>query len=289
MNIYENKPFRVYRADYFGGNITSTAGVYFITDKQLLFKSFVRTEEDGGRQNIVGHPKMIREIDELIYDDNEKDLNTDRRPYNTYIYLSKDYESKDKFMQFVISLPENGYISLSEYLLLCKTLDELDEYNKYECLPKEKCKYINVLNDDNDDIVYYDVEGARKKISECVIGYPELHQEKIDSDMLRKKGIHGELLSDDEIEEIIRKYIDFSKCNSVNDLLRIMKLCDRYYNDSYYHDYFLKVFPNYLEVKHLIEEMNFSSDNMTIVGVSLNNIYDVLSSYYNTGVSNRKR
>lgn len=285
MNIYENKPFRVFSADYFGGNITSTAGVYYITNKQLLFKSYARTEEDGGRENLSDHSQIIREIDGLIYDDNDMDSKTDRRPYNIYIYMSKDYYSD--FMQFVISLPESGHISLSQRIFLCKVLDELDEYNKYVCLAEKKCKYISVFNDDDDDTKYFNVEEARTKISECVTGYQELHLEKIDSDMLEKNGIYGKTLSDDEIEKVIRKYIDFSECNSANDLLRIMKLCDRYYNDSYYRDYFLKVFPNYLEVEHLIKEMK--PDNMNVVGISLNNIYDVLSSYYNAGVGYRKR
>ena len=285
MNIYENKPFRVFSADYFGGNITSTAGVYYITDKQLLFKSYARTEEDGGRENLSDHSQIIREIDGLIYDDNDMDSKTDRRPYNIYIYMSKDYYSD--FMQFVISLPESGYISLSQRIFLCKVLDELDEYNKYVCLSLEKCKYISVFNNDDDDTKYFNVEEARTKISECVTDYQELHLEKIDGDVLEKNGIYGKTLSDDEIEKVIRKYIDFSECNSVNDLLRIMKLCDRYYNDSYYHDYFLKVFPNYLEVEHLIKEMK--PDNMNVVGISLNNIYDVLSGNYSETNGNKKR
>ena len=278
INIYENKPFRVYNADYFSNNITSSIGLYFITDKQSLFMSSIRTIDNGIRNENFGHRDFIRKIDGIIYDDNEMDPDFNLRTYNTYIYLFKDYESR--YMHYLISLPENEYISLSEYMLLNKALDELEEYNKHVCLPEEKCKHISILIGDieEDD---KNVDEARSILRKFTIGYPELHKETTDDYVLRKNGISGETLSEDEIIVVIKNYVDFSKCNSFNNLLRLMELCDRYYNDSYYCDFFLKVFPNYLEVAKLVNEIiglnisDFELDNLTF-----DNIYDTLNSIY---------
>ena len=272
MNIYDNRVYQVYNDEYseeYGA--ISTLGVFFITNKQLVFESQMWTEENNYLRNGPTHPGIVESIDEKIYDNPVNNQDTFRREYNAYIYLYKD-NNKGK-CSFLIFFPENGILSASQYVFLCKTLDELEEYIKYTKLLDDSGELsISILTGgiENDDL---SIEETRKRINEHMIGFQEIHEERI----------IGETLSDDKIDEVIRKYIDFSKCNSVNDLLGIMKLCDRYYNDSYYRDYFLKVFPNYLEVKQLIDEMNFSSDNMTIVGVSLNNIYDVLNGYYNTG------
>ena len=279
INLFENKPFRVYSADCFiDSNIVTGVGAYFITDKQLLFKSYLRNEEDDGR-DMYGHPKIFKEIDEKIYDDNEMNPNTNRRPYNIYIYMSKNYYSG--YMQFLISLPETGYISLSEYIFLSNVLDELDEFNKYRNLSEDKCKYISILKSDKD---YEDLNviEAKRVIRGCTIGHQNLHKEKMIGELQGEDDITGEVLSEDDIIRVISYYIDFSKCNDFNDLLNMMNLCDRYYNDSYYHDFFVKIFPNYLATYNIVDKINrLNIDNIIISGLSFDNIYETLNNIYN--------
>ncbi len=261
-NIFVNKPYLVYSNDRSNSEDISTIGVYFITDKQLVFRTSKVKEEDGN------HPAIIKDIDSKIYENNEIDSDTNRRIYNAYIYLYKHNYRGD--MQFLISFPENGYISLGQYIFLSKTLMELNDFNVYQCLSGDKCKYISILIGSKE---YYElnINDAMGIIKRCFIGYQELHQEKI----------IGEVLNEDELSRIIKYYVDFSRCININDLNNIMLICEKYYNDSYYHDSFIRVFPNYLNVYNLVNEINkLDIDNIVVGDLSLENVYDVLSGIY---------
>lgn len=269
ISIYENKPYRVYtddnKSDY--GTI-STIGVYFITDKQSVFSSYMITEEDNDRTGITTHPGIIRSIDEKIYGDEGLDPETSRRIYNTYICLYKDEHDGNK--AFIISLPENGYISKAQYYFLTRALMELKDFNDYQCFPGDKNKYISILIGDKeyDDL---SVDEVIEKINNCVIGYQELHQEKI----------IGDVLTSDELLNVIKYHIALSSCKNLDDLALSMDICKKYYDDSYYHDSFIKLFPDYERALSIFNDMRYlNMSDVKFDNLSFENIYTVLKDSY---------
>ena len=271
MSIYDNRVFQVY-ADLYGDDYGTIGnlGVYFITDKQSAFEMRMWIKESNWNNDEPNHPEIINSIDKKIYDEsiiNEFD-DTYRRKYNAYIYLYKDHICN--LSSFLIAFPENGILSISQAAFLCKALDELMEYNKYEGLSDDKCASISLLagSKDYNDI---NVEKAKKIIKGFVNGFQEFHKEEI----------IGQVLNNEDIVKMIRQYIDFSKCNNINDLINIMDLCEKYYQDNYYHAFFINLFPNYLEVNYLVNEIKkLNVENMTFSGLSFDNIYGILNGIY---------
>ena len=245
-------------------------GIAYISDKQyIVYKTY-----DDDKQN-NNHPKLIDKVDKWVYPDDWSNSASEsenvRRDNIAYIDL---YNNNDDVVFAYIHLPGNMELSYSEYLFIKSFLDVINSNN---CNIEVKVITSNpkYLPEDNEK----GIDHIKKKLEEFVTKNVHFDNERI----------VGQTLSKEDILKSISFHINLSDCKSFCDLINVMGICDRYYNDSYYRDYFLRVFPNYLEVKQLIDEMNFSSDNMTIVGVSLNNIYDVLNGYYNTGVGYRKR
>lgn len=74
-------------------------------------------------------------------------------------------------------------------------------------------------------------------------------------------------------------HIDLESSMLLIDIKVSLDRCNMYYNDTYYKDYLIKLFPDYLEVSNIIK--NFSDDdlfNMEVSNINFSNIKDILLS-----------
>ena len=189
-----------------------------------------------------------------------------------------DYDNECDIFLY-IELPSNNELSKSQYMFICKILDEVDKFNS-EVPDKRKVdiKYFlknpEFLSSDFSDIEPENVDDVKRILLNFVTKDVHFDKEKI----------VGEVFPGEVIIDNMMFHININACRTFIDLIKVMELCDRYYNDDYYHDLFIKMFPNYENVVLLFEKIKYINQNdfdlnkIIFNDLSFENIYDVLSS-----------
>lgn len=198
-------------------------GVAVVTDKQSIFYSQVLNDDDRTHDNI-----MI---------DIEKEIHSNAEQggfdafYQNHVYLAS------LGRELKIFLPNNEELSLNQARLICSILDEVEKINQENDNSKIKIDCFGSIEKSIYDIS--DVEKMKKHIESCVTKNQTFEEEKI----------IGKVLSEQEIENNIRQALSLS---NFSNLIELMNKCSTYYNDSFYQNIFIKVFPDYEKIKDLV-------------------------------------
>ena len=229
-------------------------GVLVITDKQSVF--YVQDEYDNKH-----HDGLYTDIENIIHPTDIREGFAAVRDNNIYI-ASLGH-------QFVIYLPENRNLSKNQYIFLSNILDEVNRFNV-----------------DNN------------RITPLYSSYPRLFEEQYETDnidemknklfnlitkeiSIDEEVIIGDVLDSDTIIISMMYHIDLENALCLLDIKESLKMCNKYYNDSYYKNYLLNIFPDFLEVYSLINRFNYDDLLEEVSNVNYNNIKDILLSKLN--------
>ena len=229
-------------------------GVSLITDKQSIFY----TQFDNSD---ITHDKIYTKLENEIHPNDVRDGFKAIRDNNIHI-ASVGHE-------LVIYLPDNKLLSLNQYKHLCYMLNQVDKFNK----------------ENNTNILLY---ATYPRLLEKVIKTRDVNQfkEKMYSLITKKiiideEIIIGNILDNNSIIESMMYHIDLENALCLLDIKESLKMCNKYYNDSYYKEYLLSIFPNFLEVYSLINRFNYDDLLEEVSNVNYNNIKDILLSKLN--------
>ena len=247
---------------------SSSVGVTYITDKQMFVTC-------AGGDKL--HQELTEGIDKMIYP-NDKE-HPEWRERTVYVRMCKDLRDK-KFLLFLPkgSSPNSAELSLSQYFFICSLLDEVKKYDS-EGLGK-----VEILVSTEDDSKYSDadietrVAYIKEKLKKIIARQVTVREEKILS--------ASQVLNENGIMEVMRFNINLDNCINLNDLINSMSMCEMYSSDDYYGKYFAKLFPNYLEVKELLDKLISERPELMelpLQGLTFENIYDIVSNGYGTG------
>ncbi len=263
MNKEEKQKNEIYDFYSFDPWSSPALGVAYISDKQYAF------DKKMGNPSIR-HENIIDSIDSKIHpDQNPQDRSVAARDNNAYIYLYGNYYMDIFIFTMYINLPGNNELSLSQYMFLCSILDKTNAF------VKEKNKKVKII-----------ISSMNMKFDDII---DDMDIQKIKDNLLKRvtKSIHfeeetivGTTLSEDVKAKAMLFHINLENCKNINNLINSMDICDKYYKDSFYHDLFCKVFPNYLEVNSLINKIKDSAyKNIEFTDLTIENIYDKISLY----------
>lgn len=230
-------------------------GVVVITDKQSIF--YMQPDNDYGT-----HDMLYSKIENEIHPNNKKDGLHAFRDDNIHI-ASVGHE-------LVIYLPESRRLSLSQYNFLEDIFNQVDIYNKdtnsnlllYSLYPSSFNGRMKTRN----------IDEIKDKIFRLVTKEINIEEEKI----------IGRKLDSNHIINNMIYHIDLESSILLIDIKVSLKRCKMYYEDSYYKDYFIKLFPDYIEVSNIIKK--FSDEelfNIEISDINFTNIKDILLSKLN--------
>ena len=96
--------------------------------------------------------------------------------------------------------------------------------------------------------------------------------------IIDEETIIGKTLDNNSIIESMMYHIDLENALCLLDIKVSIKRCNKYYNDSYYKEYLLSIFPNFLEVYSLIDRFNYDDLLDEVSNVNYNNVKDILLS-----------
>lgn len=198
-------------------------GVAVVTDKQSIFYSQILKDDYKTHDNI-----MICIENEIHPYDKREGWDAIRQNHAYLASVGKE---------LVINLPDNGELSLNQASLICSILDEVEKINQEN--ENHKIKIDCYGSKENSIFDIYDIEKMKRHIKSCVTQNQILEPEKI----------IGKTLSELEREKHIKQSLSLS--NFANHI-ELMNRCREYYNDDFYHDLFIKVFPDYEKIKDLI-------------------------------------
>ena len=164
--------------------------------------------------------------------------------------------------ELFIELPKSGYFSYSQYLFLSKLLKEINISNIG----------ISIMNKDS---LY---ENYNPDIDEIILILKKLITKNI---KLEKEKIIGKVLRNDIIIRIMKYYIDINSCIYLNDLYRVIDICNIYYLDNYYNKYIKVLFPNFYKVKDLFNKIKMETNyNFKLDNINYSNIEKILTKIY---------
>ena len=245
LNLYE---YLVYSQD------KSVRGVSLITDKQYIFYTQLDNSD-------ITHDKIYTKLENEIHPNDKRDGFKAIRDNNIHI-ASVGHE-------LVIYLPDNKLLSLNQYKYIINMLNEVDRFNK----------------ENNTNILLYAVY---PRLLKGVIKTRDINEfkEKISSlvtkeFIIEEESIIGSKLDDNNIIESMRYHIDLENALCLLDIKVSLKRCNKYYNDSYYKEYLLSIFPDFIEVYSLINKFDYNDLLDEVSGVNYSNVKDILLSKLN--------
>ena len=232
----------------------SVRGVCLITDKQYIFYTQLDNSD-------ITHDEIYTKLENEIHPNDVRDGFKAIRNNNIHI-ASVGHE-------LVIYLPDNKLLSLNQYKYIINMLNEVDRFNK----------------ENNTDILLY---ASYPRLLERVIKTRDTKKfkEKISSlvtkeFIIEEESIIGIRLDDNSIIESMRYHIDLENALCLLDIKVSLKRCNKYYNDSYYKEYLLSIFPDFIEVYSLINKLDYDDLLDEVSGVNYNNVKDILLSKLN--------
>ena len=99
--------------------------------------------------------------------------------------------------------------------------------------------------------------------------------------IIEEESIIGSKLDDNNIIESMRYHINLEDALCLLDIKVSLKRCNKYYNDSYYKEYLLNIFPDFIELYSLINRFDYDDLLEEVSGVNYNNVKDILLSKLN--------
>ena len=123
-------------------------------------------------------------------------------------------------------------------------LNEVDRFNKEN--NTNILLYASYLNLSQRVIKTRDTNEFREKISSLVTKEFVIDEESI----------IGNTLDNNSIIESMKYHIDLEDSLCLLDVKVSLKRCNKYYNDSYYKDYLLSIFSDFIEVYNLINRFS---------------------------------
>ena len=207
----------------------STRGVGLISDKQSIFYSQVLEGDNKTHENI------ITELEYYIHPGDKREGWDSIRDYNIHFFSTGE--------EFIMDLPKGDIITISQYNFLCEILDNVKKFNK--SYPKYKIwffistdsKYLKTYN-------RFDAEDIKEKLKNLIVK---------DNKTIEEELIIGKINNKDEI---IKNMIYTINLNSLDDLNDKIEIINRYYGDSFYHNYLLEIL-NYYNTKFNINILEY--------------------------------
>lgn len=244
-------------------------GAGVITDKQYIFYTQILDDDYGTHNDIEIN------IENAIHPHNQK-YGWDAY-YKNHAYVASVGE------ELMINMPENGELSLAQANFLSDILDQTDKYNneRQSWKPKIRIDFFDASEHDS----YFDTNDIaflKEKIQERVTQKITIEEEKI----------IGTTLSKEEIKANLLTYLDLKKCTNLKEVVATINKCSIYYQDSYYRDIFLELFPNYVDMKEIIKIIpglgieqekveNITPENIKeVIYASIINAFNHKNTYY---------
>ena len=227
-------------------------GVGVITDKQTIFYSQIL---DG---DFLTHEQSANAIEKNIHP-NMKNANIFNGDFLNNIHM---FSLGRK--ELIIDLPPNGDFSMNQYRMLSFVLDQVDRFNKD--FPNEKVD-ITIFSINNNISLYnsYDVSVIKNNLKKMVTKSLEIDDEVI----------IGQTLNEDDYLSSIEFQSNIFESRNIHQLIDRLDFLYEYYNDDYYKEYLLKVFPNFINVYNLLPLLR-KCENIEITNVNFENVQDIL-------------
>ena len=230
------------------GKRKSIRGLVLITDKQSLF--CCQANNDDFRT----HDEMNIDMEMIIHPNSHlKGFSAIRKNNMIMASLGKEW---------IIYLPNNHQLSMSQYNFLEKALNETESVNKED--PEHKIKLL-VLNGKT---VYKgdNTNEALLKIKELITREISIEEERI----------IGTTLDHDNIIKNMAFHLDLENCNCTDDLIDVITLGDAYYSDSFYQKYLQELidYPKFRAA--LVNIRKVSMENYELTDLTYSNIIDKL-------------
>lgn len=225
-------------------------GVAVITDKQWIFYSQI-LENDYGTHNDI-----VMDIETEVYHNPQYF----GRSSNAYIFLVGG--------EIIISMPDNGELSLSQTKFIS---DILEKINKYANEEENFRKQINIgfFAKKNSCFNITDINKIQQKLKEMTTTNITIEEEKIIGNTLTKEEIKNNLLT----------YLDFKNCSNMKEVIDILIRCKTYYKDSYYKETFLEIFPDYVKINDIINKYNNKNmEQERVNNVTFKNVKEIIYS-----------
>lgn len=245
LDVYE------YFKYYNGKKCIRGAGV--ITDKQYIF--YTQVLEDDYRT----HNDIEIDIENTIHPDNQK--------YGWDAYYENHAYVASLGKELIISMPENGELSAAQASFIIDILEQVDKYetNKENYQSKIEIQYFDTTNSIVNTI--NDIKSLKKTIQNRIT-------EKI---TIEEEVIIGTTLSKEKIKTNLLTNLDFKKCTNLKEVVDNINKCSIYYQDSYYRDIFLEIFPNYIEIKEIIKIFSgLDIEQEKVENITFENIKEVI-------------
>ena len=232
----------------------SVRGVSLITDKQYIFYTQLDNSD-------ITHDEIYTKLENEIHPNDKRDGFKAIRDNNIHI-ASVGHE-------LVIYLPDNKLLSFNQYKYIINMINEVDRFNK----------------ENNTNILLY---ASYPRLLERVIKTRDINEfiEKIfglvtKEFSIEEESIIGSKLDDNSIIESMRYHIDLENALCLLDIKVSLKRCNKYYNDSYYKEFLLSIFPDFIEVYSLISRFNYDDLLDEVSNVNYSNVKDILLSKLN--------
>lgn len=243
-------------------------GVAVITDKQYIFYSQVLRDDYGTHNDIeieienAIHPNNIRYAWDAIHDN------------NAHIFAVG-------YKEFIIDLPDNGELSMTQLDFIFSALDQIKKYNSEQESEDKKVK-LSVFHKLLKTDTHSDITALKEELKGMVTKKVTLDEEKI----------IGKTLSREKIRNNLIFHLELEKSTNISSLKVAISNYSKYCYDSYYKETFLSIFPNYFKVVRLIEIIdrlgitdakieNATIDNIeTILNNIIKNVFNDIKSYY---------
>lgn len=202
-------------------------GAAVITDKQCIFYSQLLSNDYGT------HNDIDINLENAIHPNNPKE-GWDGY-YSNHAYIA----SVGK--ELIISMPENGELSLAQAKFLSDILDQTNQFNKEQ--ENEKVK-IDFFDTPEHESIFdtKDIELIKQKLKERVTENITIEEEQI----------IGTTLTKEEIKQNLTTYLGLEKCSNLKEIKTKLNKSYKYEKDSYYKEIFNELFPDYQEAYELI-------------------------------------
>lgn len=230
--------------------ICQIRGVGVITDKQSIFYS--QLHKDDYR----AHEEISSDIEKTIHPNDTNNFLI--KEQNTYIFaFGYSYN-------FIISLPHNDELSMSQLEFIYQVIDQVEKYNNEQ---QNENKQVNIQIFSGNEI--FETKVSKENVDELKEKLSKKITKKIKTE---EEIILGKTHSKDEIKKNISYHIGIKENMTLKELHNVIITSMNYITDSYYREIFYEMFPNYDRVSNLIDIISkLEISNQNIEDLTLEN------------------
>ncbi len=237
--------------------------VLLITNKQSLFYS------QYDKNEYMVHLTKILDLFNLTHEEPIAYFNLD---YRNNLYFAS--EGKNLYL----FLPNNKAFTFFQYQFILDMLQLVEEFEK-DFETKVKIKIISFKPNTIKDKEYYTVSEFKTEM-----------QYMLTTDIeLEKEYILGKTLNFEQIKKSILFTTRILECRSIEEFRYALEICKIFYNDSFYHESFCKIFPHFIEIKDIfsyLSNVGIQMDSQFFQNISLDCLKDQLNDYLIHKISN---